>query len=92
MWLSRILCRTIWSNVSPNSLLYFWLLPFKSQILVNALLALEAAIWMHNTIALIILCSATHVAFALSKWVRDKVVQLFQDCASVIEEFRTKND
>ena len=56
----------------------FWLLTFKSQILVNALLASEAAFWMHNTIALIIVCSATSSTFAFSKWVRDQVVELFQ--------------
>ena len=62
-----------------------WLLTsVKSQILVNVLLASEAAFWMHNTIALIILCSATNIAFALSKWVRDQVVELFQDRASVV--------
>ena len=87
MWLSRILYRIIWSKILPNSLQCYWLLTFKSQILVNALLASEAAFWMHSTIALIILCSATNVAFALSKWVRDKVVQLFQDCASVVKRF-----
>ena len=32
---------------------------------------------------LIILCSATNVAFAFSEWVRNKVVELFQDCARV---------
>ena len=63
----------------------FRLLTFKSQILVNALLASEAAFWMRNTIALIIILrSATNVAFAFSKWSLDKVVELFQDGASVV--------
>ena len=39
---------------------------------------------MHNTIALITLWFATNVAFAFSKWVRDKVGELFQGCASVV--------
>ena len=39
---------------------------------------------MHSTIALMILRSATNVAFGLSKWVRDKVVKLFQGGASVV--------
>ena len=64
----------------PNRLYCFCLLTFKSQILVKALLALEAAFWMHNTISRRILSSATNVAYAFSKWVRDKVVELFQDC------------
>ena len=42
------------------------------------------AFWMLSTIALIIVCSATNVAFAFLKWVRDEVVELFQDCASVV--------
>ena len=70
----------------------FWLLAFKLQILVNAQLTIKGAFWMHNTIAQIlnfrrkILCSATNVAFAPSKWVRDKVVEVFQDCASVVRD------
>ena len=43
----------------------FSLLTFKSQILVDTLLTSEATFWMHNTIALIISCSATNAAFAL---------------------------
>ena len=62
----------------------FWLLTFKSQILINALLASEAAFWMHNTIALMIVCLATNIAFALSKWVREQVVKLFLHFASVV--------
>ena len=57
------------SSIPP---LVFWLLTFKSLILINALLASEAAFWMHYTIALIIVCSATNIAFAFSKWVRDQ--------------------
>ena len=68
----------------------FWLLTFKSQILVNALLASEAGFWMHNTIALIILCSATNIAFAFLKWVHDQVVELFQEGVSVLELPYTK--
>ena len=64
--------------------LVFWLLTFKSQIFVNALLASEAAFWMQNIIALIILCSATNVALAFSKWVHDQVVELFWDCACAV--------
>ena len=56
----------------------FWLLTFKSQILISALLASEAACWMHNTLALIIVYLATNIAFAFSKWVREQVVELFQ--------------
>ena len=77
----------------------FELLTLKSQILVNALLASEAAFWMHNTNALLILCSFALLilctinimftinifAFAFSKWVRDQVVKMFQDCASVVK-------
>ena len=48
------------------------------------MLASEAAIWMQYTISLTIACSATNIAFAFSKWVRDQVVELFQDCASVV--------
>ena len=59
-------------------LVVFWLLTFNSQILISALLASEAAFWMHNTLALIIICSATKIAFAFSKWVRNQVVELFQ--------------
>ena len=33
--------------------------------------------------SLIMLRSATNVAFAFLEWVRDKVVELFQDCARV---------
>ena len=72
------------SLVSSTPPLMFWLLTFKSLILINALLASEAAFWMHYTIALIIVCSATNIAFAFSKWIRDQVVELFQDCASVV--------
>ena len=42
---------------------------------------------MHNTIALFVLCSATNVAFAFSKWVRDQVVKLFRDCACVVKSY-----
>ena len=42
---------------------------------------------MHNTIALIILCLVTNAALAFSKWVRDKVVELFQDCACVVKSY-----
>ena len=55
----------------------FWLLTFNSQILVNAVYFrgcfLDAQI----------LFSTTNVAFAFSEWVRDKVEELFQDCARV---------
>ena len=47
-------------------------------------MASVAAFSMHNTIALTILCSPTNVASAFSKWVRYKVVELFQDCVSVV--------
>ena len=30
----------------------------------------------------ITVCLATNIAFAFSKWIRDQVVELFQDCAS----------
>ena len=76
----------IQSNLEQNfaqQLIVFWLLTFKSQVLVNAWLASEADFGMHNPIALIILCSATNLAFAFSKRVCDKVVELFQDCACV---------
>ena len=62
----------------------FWLLAFTSQVLVNALLASETAFLMRNTTARIILCPATNVAFASLKWAHNKVVELFQDCASVV--------
>ena len=40
---------------------------------------------MHNTIAQVILCSATNVAFTFLKWVRDKVVELFRNWANVVK-------
>ena len=52
-----------------------------------ALLAQEAAFWMHYTIALIVLCSAINIAFDFSKWVPEKVVKLLQDCASVVKSY-----
>ena len=62
----------------------FWLSTFKKQVLIHAVLASEAAFWMHNIIAQIIFRSATNFAFAFLKWIRDKVVELFQDCAGVV--------
>ena len=60
----------------------FWLQTLKSQVLINAVYFggrfLDA---QYNP--LIILCSPTNVAFAFSEWVRDKVVELFKDCARV---------
>ena len=76
---------TTQNNLEQNftrQFIVFWLQTFKSQILVNAVFfggcSLDA---QYNP--LIILCSATNVAFAFSEWVRDKVVELFQDCARV---------
>ena len=44
---------------------------------------------MHNTIALMILSSATNIAVAVLKWIRVQAVKLFQDCASVILELKS---
>ena len=85
-------CMTIKDNMKNNveqnfalQFIVFWLRIFKLQILVNALLVSEAAFWMRNPIiALIILYSATNVSYICSKWLPDKVVELFRDCASVV--------
>ena len=60
----------------------FWLQTFKSQILVNAVYFGDCFLDAQYN-PLIILCSATNVAFAFSECVRDKVVEFFQDCTRV---------
>ena len=68
-------CATVYSVLAAN-------IQVTNTVLVNALLALKPDFWMHNTIALIILCSARNVAFTFSKLVQDKFVELFRDGAS----------
>ena len=83
VWLSRILYRTILSKNFAQQFIVFWVANIQVTNIGKCRLLQRLLFGCTIQPTKIILCSATNVAFAFSEWVRDKVVEVLQDCARV---------